>query len=354
MAFMTRKILDVRRVGFDLGVHGDSRTPESFAFPACLTSLMEYLGEDVRWQPVHAHGRDWTERFANKEYFVASGMAFGLLWHPDQCFSSMDLTLASADPLRYAFDWAGYDFEVVDREAENREALFARIVASIDAGKPVLAFGIVGPPECSIVCGYDTDKGALLGWSHFQSHAPADCVENGMFLAENWYDGLWRVVFCGKKGTPVRDLGDVIRRGLEIMSQIEIRGYLAGSAAYDAWIEYVRDPAYSELADEDLRARYQFHRLLVGNHAEARCYLGNFLSAMAGDNENLQNAARCFAEIHDTCWQVWDAAGGLNAPDAYQALRDAAKREEIADLLGRIKALDHTAQTALQLSHRDG
>ena len=44
------KMLDARQVGFLRNMKGDKRSPESFAFPACLTSLMEYIGEDVGWK----------------------------------------------------------------------------------------------------------------------------------------------------------------------------------------------------------------------------------------------------------------------------------------------------------------
>lgn len=40
-----QKILDTIRVGFH-GNTGDNRSPENFAFPACMASLMQYLGKD--------------------------------------------------------------------------------------------------------------------------------------------------------------------------------------------------------------------------------------------------------------------------------------------------------------------
>ncbi|HML48052.1 MAG TPA: hypothetical protein PKE04_15025, partial [Clostridia bacterium] len=341
----------VRRVGFGHHMPGDTRAPESFAFPACLTSLMESLGEDVGWETIRAHNREWTQRLVNKEYLVASGMAFGLLWHPENCPSAMDLTQVNPDhneTLRRAFDWAGYDCEVIGKTDENKRALFDRIVQSIDAGKPVLAFGIVGPPECAIVCGYDRPKDTLIGWSHFQSHDPADCEDNGMFAARNWYDNLWKIVLCGGKKARSGDLGDLIRHGVQIMHATEIDGYRAGSAAYDAWIAYVGDAAYDGMPDEELKGKYRLHHMLVGNHAEARCYLGNVLFAWANGDECLIEAAKCFSEIHDTCWKVWGAAGGVGAPEGYRALRTAATRGKLIELIRCIQSLDQKAMGAME------
>jgi len=84
--------LDVRSVGFLNNLKDDMRAPESFAFPACLTSLMEYLGEDAKWETIHAHDREYTRRNLYNGILAATGMAFGLLWHRENCPSSFDLT----------------------------------------------------------------------------------------------------------------------------------------------------------------------------------------------------------------------------------------------------------------------
>lgn len=44
------KTLLLRKIGFS-GTTGDDRSPESFPFPAAMTSIMEYLKEDLPWRP---------------------------------------------------------------------------------------------------------------------------------------------------------------------------------------------------------------------------------------------------------------------------------------------------------------
>lgn len=354
-----QKLLSVRPVGSlgDPQMKDDTRSPESFPFPACLTSLMEAIGEDVQWETTPAHGRDWTHRQVNKAYLAASGMAFGLLWHPEVCPSSFDLMQVNQDhndTIRYAFDYAGYDCEIIEKTDDNAALLRSKVILSIDAGRPVLAFGVTGPPECGILCGYDDDGETVYGWYHFQSHEPAECLPNGMFIKKNWTackpfeDGLWKIVLCGDKKAPQTSLMPLLKRGVAIMEATEVGGYLAGTAAYDAWISYVQDPAYETMDDQTLKNRHWFHRVLVGSHAEARCYLGGFLHSRANGDARISKAADCFNEIHDTCWKVWGVLGGLHTPDGYLGLRDAQKRAELAALIGRIRDLDGTALSSLR------
>lgn len=340
-----RKILEVRQVAFLNNMPMDTRSPESFAFPACLTSLLEYLGEDVGWITIPAHNREYTKRTLYNAILAATGMAFGLLWHKDVCPSSFDLTQVNNHntTIEYAFDYVGYRCEIVERTHSNFKDMKRLITESISAGNPVLAFGIVGPPECSIVCGYDDGGDTLMGWSHFQSYDPVDCEENGMFRKANWHQDIWKIVLCSEKKAPKTDLKDIIHRGISIATANELNGYFSGKVAYDAWAKYINNPAYEGMSDEELRSKHWFHHVLVGNHAEARCYLGGFLHAVAGDDVSLHEIADTYNEIHDTCWQVWATMDGWQNPEAFQALRDRAKRDKAVELIRRIEELDFIA-----------
>jgi len=342
--------LDVRSVGFLQNLKNDTRSPESFAFPACMTSLMEYIGEDARWQTVHAGGRDWTKRKLNDAVLAASGMAFGLLWHREVCPSSFDLTQVNDHDttIRLAFDYVGYGCEIIEKSGLNYDEMKSRIIESIDAGRPVLAFGVVGPPECAIVCGYDSGGDTLFGWSHFQSSNPEDCENNGMFRISDWYSDIWKIVLCKDKKEPLTDLKDIIRRGVAITSADELDRYYSGRKAYDAWAKYVAAPAYESMGDDELRGKFWFHHALVGNHAEARCYLSGFLHESAGEDERLHKIADIYGEIHDTCWQVWAATDGFENPEGYKALREKAKRDKVAELIRKIEGLDFQAVDELR------
>jgi hypothetical protein len=346
------KTLKVTPVGFFHSL--TDRAPESFPFPACMASLMEALGEDDPITTLRAHNRDYTQRTANVDFLTASGMAFGLLWHREYCMSSLDLTQVQPhdETIRHAFGWAGYQYEILEKSEDggNREEIRRRIVRSIDEGVPVLAFGIIGPPECLILCGYDDDGDTLLGWSHFAEAWRAQRDPGGMFRKTGWYDDLWKIVLTGKKTGRTCSLRDVLARGLAIMEKTETDGYAAGLAAYDEWIGYVRNPGLSDADDDTLKKRHEFHHCLVGNLAEARCWAAVFLRRAAEEtgDDRLHGIARCFQDIHDWCWKVWGVLGAFGDSDVWKVFRSAENRAEIARLLGEIRAFDIQAMELLR------
>ncbi|MCL2299187.1 MAG: AraC family transcriptional regulator [Firmicutes bacterium] len=350
-------ILDVRAVGYLNNLPGDPRSPESFALPACMASLMEHLGEDTRWETIQAHGRDWQKRKLYDAILAATGMGFGLLWWHGEtpgetCPSSFDLTQVNAEhdeTIKRAFAYMGYTCEIIERTDDNFESMKRLITESVGAGKPVLAFGPLEPrEECSIVCGYDDEGATLFGWSHWQSRNPADTESNGMFRASDWHQNMWKIVLCGEKTQPKTDLREMIQHGLAIATADGINGLYAGHAAYGAWANYIDNPAWRRCKKKDLKQKYWFHSVLVGNHAEARAYLGGFLRDAADGDARLIQAANMYNEIHDTCWKVWGAAGGMDKKSAWKVLRKAKKRGEIIALIRRMEALDFAAAQELQ------
>jgi hypothetical protein len=66
-----KRILDVVKVGFD-GRTRDKRTPESFPFPSCMTSLMQYLGEDYPAVEIEAHNHKYALQTGNVDFITAS------------------------------------------------------------------------------------------------------------------------------------------------------------------------------------------------------------------------------------------------------------------------------------------
>jgi hypothetical protein len=353
--------LDVRSVGYLNNLPGDPRSPESFALPACLTSLMEHLGEDPRWETIRAHGREWQKRRLYDAILAATGMGFGLLWWHGEtpgetCPSSFDLTQVNPEhneTIRRAFAYVGYKCEIIEKTDDNFEQMKHRITASLDAGRPVLAFGPIEPrEECSIFCGYDGEGDTLLGWSHWQSRNPADTEPGGMFRVTGWHKNMWKIVLCGEKTTPQTALREIIRHGLAIATADDIGGLYAGHAAYGAWVNYVSDPAYRRMKRKELREKHRFHDMMVGNLAEARAYLSGFLHTAAEDDARLARAADLYMEIHDTCWKIWGIAGGgpgKSDKKACKALRKEKKRAAIAGLIRKLEALDFDAAEELRV-----
>lgn len=211
------KILDVRRIGFHRD--GDTRSPEDFAFPAAMTSLTECLTGRVSDEVIHAHGCEYVRRTDNMAFVTASGTGFALLWSPDMCMSALDLLQAAPyeKGIARAFAWAGWQYDTV-----RGEDMRARAVASIDAGRPFIAFGLTDIPEAALVCGYDAGGRTLIGWSHYGDEL--DKLNDGMFVCQDWEAHTWELEIPTHPAESGLSVRDIVSAGVEIMERHAVEG----------------------------------------------------------------------------------------------------------------------------------
>jgi len=383
----SRLVLEgVPRVGFygDMQQAGIEGCPEDITFPSCLRSLMHYLGEESLGCKYVPEGEARRLTQCSYAYLMSlCGQAFSLSWNSREwAFGSgnvLNLTDEALAPVRWALEGAGYSFIALGNPArEGRgvplppgghslfpdtadEAAFrGAIVASIQAGRPVLGFGVVGPPECCLITGYDEGGDVLTGWSFFQGFPEfsqgLEFEPSGYFRKRGWFrDTLGIVVLTDKTAPPdPRELQRrTLERALAIMRTPRVRDTFAGGiAAFDAWMGALLDDTQFEGDIETLRQRHRVHNDAVGNLAEYRAYGGNFLREMAkafpGAFDELGQAAGCFAVEHDLMWRVWECEMGH--PAYVEATEDHAvilarhkTRERIVAVLRQAKARDEEA-----------
>ena len=313
-------ILNVRKIAIH-GQTGDDRSPEDFAFPAAMTSMMEYLGEDMGIQHIRAHDMSWTHRAGNDEFVAASGIGFALLWDEDLCGSAMDLLQAAPydKGIENAFRWAGWNYERIAGERMKEAA-----VAAIQKNRPFIALGLTDVPEAALICGCDESGDTLYGWSHFQEGM--EKIENGMFAASDWVGRVWELIIPTEKAERTLNARGVIAEGVRIMAQTAVEGYYAGDAAYEAWISAIEK---REGADERL---YGYHNAVLFNMAEARCWCGEFLKTQGVE------AGKRFKRIHDLCWQANAAARNAG---------EMAEKEKKAALIGVLRGIQAEERAAL-------
>ena len=351
----SRKVLDVPRVGF---YNGGNTGPEDFPFPSCLAAALDAAGQPIEWTEFVAPDKVWRNNHTNKRLLAATGMGFSILWRKSEpCFSSSDLTLINDhdETIRRAFAYVGREFEIVKTESAEQTALFARIRKSIDDGVPVVAFGIVGPPEACLVTGYDSEDLALVGWTFFPDDAGGDLEPNGMFRKTDWIKTAWKFVFIGERTEPTLTDEQVVRDGADFLRRTENAGeaYHAGTAAFDAWREFVEAPLPDPDDEKSCRQRCEMHHMSVGTIAEARCYAGDYLRHLADSFDGvverkdyaygLRQAAAMFATEHDLMWDAWNTLGGNGSPDAWKEFRDPAKRARLAAIIADAQRLDRLA-----------
>ena len=189
-----------------------------------------------------------------------SGAAFRLHFHqPDWCPSSPDATVGynHAKPAARAFGYAATGGLVDTKDADAVAETRAKIVASIDAGKPVRGIDLVQIPDWGVIVGYRDGGDTLLCRDY---HAEGDeYAEVAKFP--------WIVEFMGDKGRQPSARENVVRAlqiAIELADTPRFGGYASGFAAYDSWIADLGDEARYTDADADLMTHM--------THVNAWCY----------------------------------------------------------------------------------
>jgi hypothetical protein len=366
---------------------GGKRCPEDIALPSVMRAVLEYLGEkDYGCKHCLAQNPDCkvlcTYAFLVGVSGAASFLSWKEGWHGDNpaiFYMSDD----AAAPERHVFDAIGYEFEWVvkengrdDRMQSIREALFRqRIAESIQRGMPVLGYGIIGPPEPSIIAGYDEGSDVLIGWSFFQGfpefNAGVEFEASGQFRKRDWFKDTECLLIIGDK-VDKPSLEQTCRMALQWMLQVARTPMVRpepdapewyqhrhnGLAAYDAWAAHLlRDEEWPANDEATLRAHHRIHDDAVGTVAEARWYGSVFLAQLVegfvagpgkcGTMEEILHAAAYYAAEHDLMWEVWDLAGGIGNPEAYRYMADSATRRTMAEIVRQ--ARDKDAKAAEQI-----
>ena len=289
---------------------------ENYMFPSCMRSAMAALGEDPAFDFAFFAG--------------VTGDFFTQIWGEPRWQYNDSYSSVCKDsqlPIRAAFDACGYDYEYVPREAmqSNKAAWVRKIVASIDKGLPVLTFGIVGPPVCSIICGYAEDGEVLIGWSQFTDEIKAD-EPMDQVPAENYFqvrDGLdesYALIFIGgKKECPA--IAESLRQSILNIPQWasmppekrEDRQIYFGQPAFEAWADsLLRD---EDFADESMLAgpldTYQSCVVLVGTNMHyMQKYLKRVLEQCPDLAPRIRKRKRLFARMNRAHKRLIKLQGG--------------------------------------------
>jgi hypothetical protein len=388
---------NVPPVGFYGSVPGGAAgiCPEDITFPSALRTVLEYIGDECLGCQHRPRGVAGACTACGYGFLMTvSGAAFGLHWQPGRWDfgegSVLRQSANAAEPIRWAAESVGYPCTVLGNAALDVEGQFpehgdeaamrALIIGSLTAGRPVLAWGVVGPPECCIITGYDEDGDVLIGWNFFQSmpefgvgleFEPAGAQAGQYFRRRDWFSNTWAVMTLGERG-PIPALAGVyaqtLRRGLAVMQTPVIRQtWASGIAAWDAWIDALLDDANFAPDDPQLEVRHGAHSDTVGMIAELRYYAAPILKEMAAIYPlaagSLGRAAGHFLRIHDLMWRVWECVwdnptmGGATGEDTTpadwpvdQAHRFARRdtREQIVAVLRLAQAADAEATQCIE------
>ena len=373
-----RVVLDgVPRVHF---YQGGPRPPEDDPFPACLRAYLEYRGEDLGFKARSSQADFWHDVHV---YFMgASGAAFRMTWDSQNWnMGATDFMASSANPLdgiRRAFEAAGYGCDILLKrdyaqmrglaQAEDyTEADFRdRIVHSLrDQGRPVMAFGVVGPPECGLITGYDEGGDVLIGWSFFQDMpefaAGIEREPSGYYRKRDWFADTSGLILIGdpcERPAPREMHRAMIRAGLELLRAPVAQGFWQGQAAYSVWADTLLNDALFSAEDQaKLNERYQVHHGTAGTLAEARAWGASFLHYLAEEEPEaaaeLVAAAVNFDAIHDLVWAIWEftretRSGHLSSDPGAQRFATSVTRGRIVPMIRLARKEDAEAAQHLE------
>ncbi len=190
-----------------------------------------------------------------------SGVAFRMSWNAREWDpGNMGLGTFGPGPLRQGIRAFGYqprfyvrrswwpkatgdDVELLT-DAKAERAFRKAILSSIGRGIPVMAFGVVGPPEETVVFGYEQGGDVLIGWSCMDDdHVKCPRNPDGSFRKRNWLKQTKGIVVMERKLTPARRKAAVdgaLAWAYQMMTHSATGSHLHGIAAYEGWAAGMR------------------------------------------------------------------------------------------------------------------
>jgi hypothetical protein len=196
----------------------------------------------------------------------------------------------------------------------------------IDAGRPLIGFGIIGPPEACVIAGYREEGEALTGWSFLQS-APELAgshgnTAEGYFLRRGWFEHVdtIMVLSVGELGAlpdPRALARETMALALEVMAPYWVRERAGGQEAFDRW-------AAAIAKDEEFFVGAPLHQLMgrmicmmhgLTMVAEGRWYAHKWTRRIAPlfpeAAAPLDAAAAGLKDGHELIWKAGALLGGI-------------------------------------------
>ncbi|NLM61958.1 MAG: RNA polymerase subunit sigma-24 [Clostridiales bacterium] len=318
--------------------------------PICVKAVANYMGIDL----------DYAEAIVN------CGAAFRLTWN-EKCWDggNVDAIFSFDDPskvYRCAIESLGYEFNMLGRSQSTEKSEFLDFIkARLDKGIPVIALGIIGPPEAGIITGYRDNGNTLLGWNLFQEvpeyAGTIGFDESGYYVTDKWWENRDTVAVmslgeaAGKKFT----LKTVVENAIEVMTPRRAGDHAKGGYAYDAWKRAILDESQfgKDMIRPLLAERIMCQADAMDCLADGRNNAYEYFRKLADESREqplFGQIAEQFGEVKTCAIKMYQILGGWERGEKQmQALAERENRVEIGKLIDKCKAAD---EKALDLLHK--
>lgn len=322
-------------------------------YPICLKACASYLGTDADYADILA----------------GCGAAFRLTWNTlEWDGGNVDVLFSFDGDVRQAMVYEnglkalGHEYRLLTR-AENRtkEDIKVFLCAALDEGMPVIAMGMVGPPEAGIVAGYREDGDVLLGWSVFQDYPDYNAGirfdKCGYYITDHWWEnGVDTLVAVGSKVHQGTTPNEVARLALQVLRPRMEGPYAKGILAYDAWRAALEREDFPSV-DASARRENILPRLAmplmcqcdaVDCIMDGRNSAAKYFRQHAAEHPLYAEAAAHFEAVCQAGMEMYRAMGGWERGEKQMlALAAPEIRRHICKLVTRAKTEDEAAYDCL-------
>lgn len=306
-------------------------------FSMCLQSVLNYMGQNINYTQI----------------MVSSGAAFRLRWDTRGFnIAAVDIRFTYKNhltPFELAFKGAGRSYKILEDKLKSvsKEASLELIKSEIDCGRPVIALGVVGPPEACIVTGYKNNGEILLGWSLFQygngfgNKFMID--ESGYFIKDNWWESTEAIMSVGEDIGTLTSVKEILENALMLMTKDKMATYggtssfYGGQAAYEAWAKAVEDDnAFAE--NSNISYKYSCQNDAEKMLGEGRGFAAAYISSLAEQYPDItKEIIKCASLLKSAAECVLKMREARSGYDVYEIViekfREKETRKQIAALI---------------------
>ncbi len=275
---------------------------ECTPFCAAMKACLNYMGQQMDYAYVMA----------------ITGAAFRLRWNVEYWDGGnvdiMNIYEDRYEAFRRAFAAAGRSYRLLTRQSSNKEDFIRFIKEELEEGRPVIAFGIIGPPEACLITGYRDNGNQLLGWNCFQDNQEfAKNVtqdESGYFVTDGWWENEYTValIAVGERQEALASHKEILENALQLLTKEKVvflgqdnrleAEYAGGQRAYEYWARKIGD---DKEFPKGAILPILYERLVCQNDAvlmlaEGRFYAAAYLERVGRDIAQVESECKLAAE----------------------------------------------------------